>query len=438
MHNQFYTKLQKLVNQPNHNKFLIAASGGLDSSVLIDLCHQLNLDFGICHCNFQLRGQDSDDDQKFLEDLAKRLNKPIYVLTENAKNYAKTHQYSTQEAARVIRYNWFKTCKEEYDFDYVMTAHHADDNLETFLINSFRGTGIKGLTGIPSQRDYILRPLLSFTRKEILDYAKTQNLKWREDQSNASDNYLRNVIRHHLLPFFEKRNDNLHARFDTTLNHMNRQHQLLEDYLQMAFKHVVEESDNSYKIHLQKLQEFPHPKNLLTEWLKDFQFSDWDSIYDLIEAQVGKYVSSPTHRLVKERGFLELFVLEEPEDEQLKISLDNLPKDISFKAGHLSLEVEDNFKKTVKNTAFISKDLLKTDLLLRPYKIGDYFCPLGMQGSRKLSDFLKDEKLSTLEKSKVWVLTHNDDIIWVINYRIDDRYKITDNTTECLKITYSE
>ena len=122
----------------------------------------------------------------------------------------------------------------------MLTAHHADDNLETFLINSFRGTGIKGLTGIPSQRDYILRPLLNFTRKDILNYAKTQNLIWREDQSNASDNYLRNVIRHHLLPFFEKRNDNLHARFETTLNHINRQHELLEDYLQMAFKHVVE------------------------------------------------------------------------------------------------------------------------------------------------------------------------------------------------------
>ena len=270
MQNRFHRQLQKLVNQPNHKKFLIAASGGLDSSVLIDLCHQLNFDFGICHCNFQLRGQESNDDQAFLENLAEKLSKPIYVLVENAKTYAKTHQYSTQEAARIIRYNWFKTCKEKYDYDYVMTAHHADDNLETFLINSFRGTGIKGLTGIPSQRDYILRPLLNFTRKDILDYAKKQNLKWREDQSNASDNYLRNVIRHHLLPFFKKRNDNLHARFDTTINHINRQHELLEDYLQMAFKHVAEESDNSYRIHIEKLKEFPHSKSLLTEWLKDF------------------------------------------------------------------------------------------------------------------------------------------------------------------------
>ena len=319
-----------------------------------------------------------------------------------------------------------------------MTAHHADDNLETFLINSFRGTGLKGLTGIPAQRDYILRPLLNFTQNDILDYAKKQNIKWREDQSNASDNYLRNVIRHHLLPFFEKRNDNLHARFDTTLNHIHRQHELLEDYLQMAFKHVVEESDNSYKINIENLKEFPHPKSLLTEWLKDFQFSDWDSIYDLIDAQVGKYISSPTHKLVKERGFLELFVLEENIKEHLKIQLDNLPKQIDFSEGKLHFEITENFKNTEKNTVFISKDLIKNELLLRPYKIGDYFCPLGMQGSRKLSDFLKDEKLSTLEKSKVWVLTHQDDIVWVINYRIDDRYKITDNTTECLKITYSE
>lgn len=438
MQNRLYRQLQKLVNKPKNRRYLIAASGGLDSTVLIDLCYQLKLDFSICHVNFQLRGQESNEDQKFLENLAEKLHKPIYALTENAKTYAQTHKCSTQEAARIIRYNWFETCIKKYDYDYLLTAHHADDNLETFLINSFRGTGLKGLTGIPSQRDYILRPLLKFTRKDILYYAKTENLKWREDQSNASDNYLRNVIRHHLLPFFEKRNDNLNARFDKTLNHINRQHKLLEDYLQMAFKHVVEETDNSYKINIQKLQEFPLPKNLLIEWLKDFQFSDWDSIYDLIDAQVGKYISSPTHKLVKERGYLELFVLKEDQKKPIIIQLDHLPKQVDFEDSKLHFEIAENFKKTKKNTVFISKDLLKTDLLLRPYKIGDYFCPLGMQGSRKLSDFLKDEKLSTLEKSKVWVLTHHDDIVWVINYRIDDRYKITNNTTECLKITFSE
>lgn len=437
MLNRFRNQLQQLLTSSEKQRFLVAASGGLDSTVLIYLCHQLELDFGICHVNFQLRGEDSDGDQKFLEYLVNTLHCPIYVLKQNAKNYAKQHKLSTQVAAREIRYNWFEECLQNHKYDYLLTAHHADDNLETFFINTSRGTGIKGLTGIPEKRDYILRPLLNFTRKDISNYAKRKGISWREDLSNASDNYLRNVIRHHLTPFFQKRQDDLYARFDTTLKNLNRQETLLEDYLHLVFKQVVEQTKNTYRLKIKVLQQFPNYNNILIELLKDFGFSDWDSIVNLLDAQTGKYVTSSSHKLVKERGFLELFQLDDQSTEDKNISLSNLPKTISFNEGKLYFENAQAFSKTTSNTAFLSKDLLKSELCLRPYKIGDYFYPLGMQGRRKLSDFLKDEKLTTFEKSKIWVLTHQNEIVWVINHRIDNRYKITENTNQCLKIQFS-
>ena len=433
---KFQKNFKSLLSNDESKKYLIAASGGLDSTVLIYLSYQLKLNFAICHVNFKLRGKESDKDEKFLDELAKKLKCPIFVLAENTKDYAEKHQLSIQEAARRIRYAWFKKCLKKQNFDYLLTAHHADDNLETFLINSFRGTGIKGLTGIPVKREYIIRPLINFTRQEILSFAESENMRWREDQSNASDKYLRNVIRHHLLPFFENRDDNLFARFKTTQNNLNRQESLLENYLHLVFKQVVEEKGKSYQLNIKNLKQFPNYENILIELLIDFGFKDWNSIIDLLEAQVGKFVSSSTHKIVKERGFLELFQLNEEHDEKIHISMDNLPKTIQFEEGKLEFQNAQSFEKTKRNVAFVSKDLIKDSVKLRAYQKGDYFYPLGMTGKRKLSDFLKDEKLSTFEKSKIWVLTHQNEIVWVINHRIDNRYKIKETTNQCLKIQY--
>jgi tRNA(Ile)-lysidine synthase len=436
MLNKFQNQLEQLVENSKHHRYLVASSGGLDSTVLIHLSHQLDLSFGICHVNFQLRGKESNDDQSFLETLAEQLKCPIYNLKKNAKDYAKEHQLSTQESAREIRYNWFEQCLDKHNYDYLLTAHHADDDLETYLINSFRGTGIKGLTGIPAKRNQILRPLINYTREEILDFAKSKKLTWREDKSNASDKYLRNVIRHHLIPFFQYRQDNLHARFKTTQDNLSRQETILEDYLNLVFKQVVTKTENSYRFDLKALKQFPNNDKILMELLKDFNFKDWDAIFDLPEAQVGKYVTSNTHKLVKERGFLELFVAQDDTVNEKKISLSGFPKSIEFEEGKLIFHVTEDFQKSAKHTAYLSKDLLKSELCLRPYKIGDYFCPLGMKGKRKLSDFLKDEKLSTLQKSKIWVLEHQNDIVWVVNHRLDNRYKVTENTKACLKIQF--
>ncbi len=433
---KFKSELAKFSIDLKNVRFLIASSGGLDSTLLIHLCNALSLDFGICHCNFKLRGKASDEDETFLRELAENFCVPIYVLSKNAKVYAKQHKLSTQEAARQIRYEWFKNCLENEGYDMLMTAHHADDNLETFLINAFRGTGIKGLTGVPAKRGNILRPLLKFSRDQIYNYAIANNLSWREDQSNESDAYLRNVLRHHLIPFFKNRNDNHSARFNNTLGQMSRQHTLLKDYMALVKEKVILQKQLTLQISLSELKSFSNPQFILIELLKDYGFSDFRSLQNLLNAQNGKYVTSGTHKAVKEREFLEVFSLIESNSAEIEIEISSIPNRIVFENGELHFSNQNDFNITPQHTAFLNKDLITEDLVLRPMRIGDFFYPLGMAGKRKLSDFLKDEKLTNFEKSKVWVLTHKNDIVWVVNHRIDNRYKIIKSTKVCLKIEF--
>lgn len=433
---KFKREFSHLLDDYKDNRYLVAASGGLDSTVLIHLCNSLHLDFAICHCNFQLRGEESDGDQSFLEELANTLNRPIYVHTKNTKTYAEEKKLSIQEAAREIRYEWFEQCLNEYKYDYLLTAHHANDNIETYVINSFRGTGIKGLTGIPQKRDKIIRPLLNFSREELHNYTKANNILWREDSSNESDNYLRNIIRHHLIPFYTKRQDNLYARFETTLNHINRQESLLEDYLHLIFKQVVESSGEHYRIKIEALKQFQNHDLILIELLREFGFKDDKSLVQLLDAQVGKFLTSTSHKIVKERGFLELFLIENTTRTAINFELNALPLTIEFENGVLEFSEVEDYNNAPSQVGFLNKDKITDKLSLRPVQNGDYFYPLGMTGKRKLSDFLKDEKLTNFAKSKTWVLTHNKDIVWVVNQRIDDRYKITKTTSACLKVEF--
>jgi tRNA(Ile)-lysidine synthase len=435
----FESNLFTLVSHFKNKRFLIAASGGLDSTVLIHLCHSLNLDIGICHVNFQLRGEESDADEKFLVELAKRLNCPIFTQKKDTKTYAKRHQLSTQVAAREIRYKWFEVCLKGHQYDYLLTAHHADDNIETYLINSFRGTGIKGLTGIPKQRDYILRPLLGFSRADILSYAESHNILWREDKSNNSDHYFRNRLRHHLIPFFKSHDTDIFSRFETTQSHISRQENLLNDYISLVKERIFLQQEPTVRIGIKELELFSNPDLILIELLKDYGFVDAKSIANLIYAHNGKFLTSEHYKIVKERGFLELYQTEEQTATETEISLDKLPQQVTFTEGalHFSITDSSHFNFSTPNIAFIDKALLTEHLVLRPLKTGDFFYPLGMTGKRKLSDFLKDEKLTNFEKSKTWVLTHKNDIIWVINLRIDNRYKITKSTKTCLKIEFS-
>ena len=285
-------------------KLLLATSGGLDSMVMVDLFHKLSFEIAIAHCNFQLRGVESFEDQNFVQNYSESNEIKLFVTQFDTEAFAKDYKLSTQVAARELRYNWFHELLKTEKFDYVLTAHHADDNLETFLINLVRGTGLDGLTGIPAQNENVIRPLLLFSRQEIEQYAKENNIDWREDSSNASDKYLRNKIRHNLVPVLKELNTDFLSSFHKTQVYLQESKTMVEDASIMVYQQVAKESGEDIHFDLNKLQQLPNYKSYLYQWLREFGFLAWEDIYDLVESQSGKQVFSNEFRLLKNRDFL--------------------------------------------------------------------------------------------------------------------------------------
>ncbi|WP_298547699.1 tRNA lysidine(34) synthetase TilS [uncultured Aquimarina sp.] len=416
-------------------KLLIACSGGLDSIVLTYMCHVLSLDFGIAHCNFKLRGKESEGDEEFVSEVAKKMTVSFFVTTFETEQYAKNHKLSIQMAARELRYDWFRELILEYQFDYVLTAHHKDDNLETFLINLSRGTGIDGLTGIPEINDIYVRPLLPFSRSQILEFAEKNAINWREDSSNSSTKYIRNKLRHDVIPELLGINPQFLQNFETTLDHLKQTSAFVKNQVDSVRKDVFEYSElDTIKIPIYKLQQYDEPKTYLYFLLKEYGFTAWDDIVQMLTAQSGKQVFSTTHRLVKNRGYLLLCpIIEEVSDRVYKIpEEENM---IIIPSGMIKLKEVSELSNTDLKTIYVDKEKLKYPLIVRKWKEGDYFYPLGMKGKKKLSKYFKDEKLSLLAKERVWLLCSEDDIIWIINYRADNRYKINPKTKQLLKVT---
>ncbi len=418
-------------------KIIVAISGGIDSVVLAHLLLQLKFQISFAHCNFGLRGKASDEDQLFVEELAKKMNIPFFSIAFDTKNYAAKTGASIQMAARELRYTWFEKLRMENSFDFVTTAHHLDDNLETFLINFTRGTGLSGLAGIPPVNGTIVRLLLPFSKAEIEQYAKDHSITWREDQSNKETTYKRNKIRHQIIPLLKELNPQLIASFKKTTKYLNESQQIINDAAELVKKDIVtSEKKGSLKIDLQKLKKLKGTKVYLFELLKDFSFTEWNDIEYLIYAQSGKVIYSETHRLIKDRDHFFL----EPRISQNQTSSFHIVK------GQNTVILE-NFKLHItetiasentenNNAVQVDAEKLQFPLELRKWKNGDFFYPLGMTGKKKISKFFKDEKLSLLEKEKTWLLCSNNEIIWVVNRRLDDRFKITSSTNKKILIEY--
>ena len=432
--------LEKLKNHILHNfsfleqkKLFLAVSGGLDSMVLLHLFQQLDYKITVLHCNFQLRGIESFEDQNFVAEYTNTNKIPLLVTQFDTSAFAKDFKLSTQVAARELRYSWFYEQLEENKFDYILTAHHADDDLETFLINLSRGTGLDGLTGIPAQNDKIIRPLLPFSRQEIENYAKENNIEWREDSSNASDKYVRNKIRHHLVPILKELNFEFIASFLKTQNYLQEAQAMVEDASIMVYQQVAKQEEDEIYFDLNKLLQLPNYKSYLYQWLKEFGFTAWVDIYDLVEGQSGKQVFSSEFRLLKDRSFMILSPINlAPKDEQYLINQNqdkiNIPLNLSFsKVTDISMD---------SNTAiFVDEDKLKFPLVLRHWMEGDVFQPFGMQGkSKKISKLFKDEKLSLIDKENAWILCSDNQIVWVVGIRQDERFKVDTTTKNLLKI----
>lgn len=416
-------------------KLLLATSGGIDSMVLLHLCQQSGFDVRAAHCNFQLRGEESDADEEFVKSECEKLGVLTFVTHFDTQKFADDFKLSVQVAARTLRYDWFKTLLINNDYDYILTAHHLDDSLETFLINFTRASGLDGLTGIPKQNGYIIRPLLAFSRNEIEDFAKENGIKWREDSSNASDKYLRNKLRHDVIPILKELNPSLLRSFESTISNLQQAQTMVDDASRIVYRKVVSDTNFQKKINLPELMQLPNYQAYLYQWLEPFGFTDWSAIHELVNAQSGKQIHSQKHTLLKDRN--ELIVFEKKKDEPQRFLIDKDQKDVKFPLKLTFCNV-DGISVQTTNTIFVDENKLQFPLEIRKWEEGDLFYPFGMNGKKKLSKFFKDEKFSLVDKSNAWLLCSDNEIVWIVGKRQDERFKVTTQTTKILQIQLHE
>ena len=417
-------------------KLLIAISGGIDSVVLAHLCSQLNLNFSLCHCNFNLRGQESDDDEAFVKSLAKTLKTPVYSTSFETEKYVAKNKVSIQVAARDLRYTWFYKLLDTNGYDYVLTAHNTNDNLETFIINLTRGSGLEGFTGIPPVNQKSVRPLLAFSRDEITLFAIKNGIIWREDKSNASIKYVRNKVRHKVIPILKELNPHVLESFQNTIEYLNESQSIINDALTNVTANVVSYENDLLKISCKEIEKLSNKKAYLYQLLQGYGFTAWNDIVNLISAQPGKQVFSDTHRLLKDRNFLILTTINKNQSIKGPVLID---QKVSKITNPIKLTIQNTDDFTCKNTheIIIDNDLINYPLSLKKWHHGDTMYPAGMKGSKKISQLFKDYKLSLLDKEKIWILADaKNHIIWVIGLRQDRRYLANITSKNRLKISY--
>ncbi len=433
MLNSFAKKFENTYALQEGQNIAVACSGGVDSMVLCHLLLQLDIPFCVLHCNFHLRGEDSNDDAAFVRRFAEKHLLEFDQIDFDTRSYAKEKGISIQMAARELRYEWFDKIKREKNISWVATAHHLDDDIETVLINIGRGTGIRGVVGIPDKDNGFIRPLLSFTKEQILRFAEANNIVWREDKSNLSTDYLRNYLRHKVIPVWKEEVSDLPIGFKNTKNHLMQTLQLQRDYLELIKNQVCTSTDFGIQINLNQLNSFPNTSALLYELLFPFGFTAWEDIFHLENAQSGKMILSDTHRLIKDRD--NLLLSEKQINRNIKsIYLRNQQEleDMSIILAKLTAKV---FKFETKRTIFVSEKKISFPLELRRWKAGDFFYPAGMTGKKKLSKYFKDEKYSLLEKEAIWVLCCKNEIVWVVGHRADRRFLPNKPEEATIKIT---
>lgn len=433
MQTRFKLHIDQTFPELKNQRLLLAISGGIDSMVLLHLCLQANLNVTVAHCNFHLRGNDSDEDQRFVVQSCQDLKVPCFSTEFQTETYATTHKKSIQIAARELRYSWFDQLIDEHGYEYLLTAHHLDDAIETFLINFSRGTGLDGLLGIPERNGQIRRPLLPFSRQEIESYAKEHQILWREDYTNAQTKYLRNKLRKDVVPIFKEYNANFEQSFQNTISYLKEADELAADAAAIYFEEVAKNVDTTTYFSIGKLKQIPHFNSYLRYWLKPYGFKAWADIEKLIDAKSGKMIFSEHYVLLKNRESLILElkqVLEPVETEYFINENQELTKP-------LTITIENYDQKELPQSPLeilVDKDTVQFPLKIRKWKEGDYFYPLGMGGKKKLSKYFKDEKYSQIDKEATWLLCSEDEIVWIIGGRMDDRFKIRNTTTNFLKI----
>lgn len=428
---------------------LVAVSGGLDSVVLCHLLHANGFPFAIAHCHFGLRGAESDRDAAFVETLAGKLQLPFFIKHFDTRQYAIDHKLSIQEAARVLRYDWFNqlladqnaaTAVSGLAYTHIATAHHLDDNIETVAMNFYKGTGISGLRGMLPRQGKIVRPLLFAHRSELAAYALEHNLEWVEDSSNAEIKYTRNFFRHEVLPLVQQKFPQAMDNIAANIGRFAEVEQLYQQAIGQHLKALCVYKGSEVHVPVLKLAKTVPLQTVAYELLKPFGFSaaQTGAVLQLLQSESGRYVQSATHQVVRHRRWMVIAPIH-----QQAGSLTLIEQDREWvQAGERQLTLKEmavpSSLKTDGNTALLDAAKLRYPLVLRPWKTGDYFYPFGLGKKKKISRLLIDLKLSKLEREQVYVLESGNKIAWVVGLRMDDRFKITATTQRVCQLKLND
>lgn len=426
-----YIQVQQLFQKGD--KVLLAVSGGKDSVAMAYLFHEAKLDFGIAHVNFHLREQESDLDQLFVKKMAESFDVPFYTKDFDTQQLVSESKDSTQMIARELRYEWFRETVEKEGYDYLATAHHLNDSVETALYNLSKGTGVSGLRGILPIKNKLVRPLMFASSMDIERYIKEKEVQWREDSSNASDKYKRNFIRHQIIPLLKEINPSLEKTFADSSLRLRAAEEMINLGLKRIKQQAVKEIEDGLYLRIAYFEILSEPVGILYEILKEYGFTltQVKDIWESRNGQSGKYIKSENYMLSKDRGKFILtknvrksVLLQIGGEGEYEVGQQNIRCELDHK-GHLEFR---------NDVAYLDQEKLIFPLVLRPWKEGDWFMPLGMKGKKKLSDFVIDKKIPLNFKDNILVLVSGKDIVWVMGLRLDERYKVTQWTKKITKL----
>jgi tRNA(Ile)-lysidine synthase len=439
------------------DKLLLAVSGGVDSVVLCELCKQAAYSFEIAHCNFQLRGEESERDERFVQKLGEKYKVDVTFKKFDTEKFADENKMSIQEAARVLRYEWFdelvrsagsRVPSQDPELPtpdsrlrtFVLTAHHADDNAETVLMNFCRGTGLHGLTGIPVSYGNIKRPLLIFTKNELIEFAGESKLECVEDSSNLSSKYTRNLFRNQIIPVIGKVYPQVNENLNDNISRFKEIEKLYKISVSDIKKKLVKEKGTEWHIPIKQLMGYNN-KALIYEIISDFGFSERqiDEVIKLSKSESGKFIDSPTlnYRIIRHRHWFIVSPVQSAAAEF--VIIEEKDKHVAFQEGKIEIETLQTLTskpQTLNHIGLLDAKEISYPFILRKWKTGDYFYPLGMKKKKKLSRFFIDQKFSKTAKEKTWVIEMDKKIIWVVGQRIDERFKVTEKTRSVLKLIH--
>ena len=432
MLDQFQAYINRYHLLAEGDKIILALSGGIDSMVLADLLLKAKVQFVAVHCNFHLRGEESDGDEQFVREFAEKKGIQCFVKHFDTEQFAAEQGISIEMAARDLRYSWFEELRQQLGYDKIVVAHHADDQAETFFINLLRGAGLRGLKGMQPQNGFIIRPLLWASREQIHQYALENQISWREDHTNAETVYLRNKIRNQLLPVFDELHPEARQGLYKSLEHLSSENELFRTLLQEKLNQIIEHNGEIQSIPRSAFLISHSAFQLLFEWLRQYNFNtdQCHFIFDAMQTGIGNKYYSPTHQLVIGRNELQLSEIESVSDEEIHISIgeEEITSPIYLRFSRFEKTADFVIDKS-SDVAQLDFDKIRFPLTLRHWRLGDRFHPLGMNGSKLLSDFFVDQKFTEWQKRNVFLLVSADgEILWVVGHRIDDRYKVTAET----------